>query len=296
MQAKGVLRLAVTALALGAVVLAIGPAALGGALAGAHSGWAGLAAALLSAQIVLSALRWRLTAAALGLPIPRGHAIGEYYLSVLGNSVLPGGVLGDVGRIARARAGAGLARAAETVVLERVAGQGVLAMAAAFGAVAWAWPARSALVGAVALLGVLMALGLWLRRPGRGAGRLSRLRGRVHLVWGQAGMRAPQAALSLAILACNLGGFWAAAAAVGVILEPAAALLLLPLTLAAMLIPLTVAGWGLREGAAAALWPIAGVAPELAVAASVVFGVAALVAALPGLVALGTAQRHMGSQ
>jgi hypothetical protein len=64
------------------------------------------------------------------------------------------------------------------------------------------------------------------------------------------------------------------------------ALFLLPLTLAAMLIPLTIAGWGLREGAAAALWPLAGIAPEAAVAASVVFGIAALAAALPGVAAL----------
>jgi len=280
MRARALLRLIVTLAALAAVVLAIGPGAVLGAVRGADPGWVALAVALLSAQIVLSALRWRLTAGALGLPIPARRAVLEYYLSVLGNSLLPGGILGDLGRIARARGDAGLKRAAETVVMERLAGQVVLAIAAALGAIWWLWPQPGALAGAGALalgLGALVAL---VGRPGAG------LRGRVHLAWGQAGMRGPQAGLSLAILACNLGGFWAAAQAVGVGLSAPEALFLLPLTLAAMLIPLTIAGWGLREGAAAALWPLAGIAPEAAVAASVVFGIAALAAALPGVAAL----------
>jgi len=58
---------------------------------------------------------------------------------------------------------------------------------------------------------------------------------------------------------------------------------LVPLTLVAMLLPISVGGWGLREGAAAVLWPIAGFSAEAGVAASIAFGLAALAAALPGL-------------
>ncbi len=283
---RGALRLCVTIAALGLIVLAIGPAAVGGALAGADMVWAGAAVALLSGQIALSALRWRLTAGALGFAIPRSVALREYYLSVLGNSVLPGGVLGDVGRIARLGPAAGLGLAAQTVVLERLAGQVMIALAVALGAVAWAWPAPGAMAGGAALgVGVLLLAG-WLMRPPNGAGRAARLRGQVHLAWGVAGVRERQAVLSIAILMCNLGGFWAAARAVGLELDPLAALFVLPLTLAAMLVPVSVAGWGLREGAAAALWPLAGAEPQTAVAASVVFGLSALVAALPGLLAL----------
>lgn len=72
----------------------------------AHAGW--LAAAL--AGLILSTLsmahRWQMTARRLGLPMPYLLALREYYLSQFLNSVLPGGVLGDVGRAIRARGGA----------------------------------------------------------------------------------------------------------------------------------------------------------------------------------------------
>jgi len=57
---------------------------------------------------------------------------------------------------------------------------------------------------------------------------------------------------------------------------------LIPLILTAMLIPLSVAGWGWREGAAAALFPLAGAAPDAGLAASAAFGALMLAAAMPG--------------
>ena len=61
-----------------------------------------------------------------------------------------------------------------------------------------------------------------------------------------------------------------------------AVLTLVPLVLLTMLIPITISGWGLREGAAAALLPVAGAAASASLAASVTFGLVALVAVLPG--------------
>ncbi|MGJ8611800.1 MAG: lysylphosphatidylglycerol synthase transmembrane domain-containing protein, partial [Octadecabacter sp.] len=55
----------------------------------------------LTLQTVLSAIRWRITAAQLGLKIPLGVAIREYYLSQLINQVVPGGVVGDASRAVR---------------------------------------------------------------------------------------------------------------------------------------------------------------------------------------------------
>ncbi|MEM6761226.1 MAG: hypothetical protein AAF601_17275 [Pseudomonadota bacterium] len=51
--------------------------------------------------------------------------------------------------------------------------------------------------------------------------------------------------------------------------------------LIAMLSPLSVGGWGWREGAAAALFPLIGEAPSAGVAAGVAYGATVLVAALP---------------
>jgi glycosyltransferase 2 family protein len=63
-------------------------------------------------------------------------------------------------------------------------------------------------------------------------------------------------------------------------------LALVPIILFAMLVPLSVSGWGLREGAAAALFPVAGATAAEGFATSVAFGLAFLVAVLPGAVPL----------
>ncbi|MBD3766253.1 MAG: flippase-like domain-containing protein, partial [Rhodobacterales bacterium] len=67
-------------------------------LAGADPGWllAGLAA--LTLQTVLSALRWRLTAAQFGIRLGAAEALREYYLAQIVNQLLPGGVVGDAAR------------------------------------------------------------------------------------------------------------------------------------------------------------------------------------------------------
>lgn len=54
------------------------------------------------------------------------------------------------------------------------------------------------------------------------------------------------------------------------------------LLLLAMIIPVTVAGWGVREGAAAVLWPLAGLPAEQGVALSVGYGLTIFLSSLPG--------------
>jgi hypothetical protein len=51
-----------------------------------------------------------------------------------------------------------------------------------------------------------------------------------------------------------------------------------------MLIPLSISGWGFREGAAAALLPLAGATASGGLASSVAFGLTFIAAVLPGLV------------
>jgi hypothetical protein len=55
------------------------------------------------------------------------------------------------------------------------------------------------------------------------------------------------------------------------------------MVLFAMLLPISIAGWGLREGAAVILLPIAGFSATEGLAASVTFGLVSLVAVIPGL-------------
>lgn len=252
--------------------------------------WLAVAVMLLSAQIITSAARWQITAQALGLTLGSRAALREYYLSVLGNTVLPGGVVGDVGRAVRLRHQAGIGRATQSVVIERLAGQIALFAIMALGAVVWFWPSPAAMTGAAVLCILGMGVVMLLRRNAPDApapaGRLMRGLRLLRTAWGGRGVWPRQLGLSVLILACNIGGFWAAAQAIGLPLSVGAAIFVIPLTLGAMLVPVSINGWGLREGAAAAIWPIAGPAATEAVAASIVFGVAVLLAALPGLYAL----------
>ena len=205
-----------------------GPAALR-QLAGADPGWLGGALLALTAQTILSAWRWRLTARGLGQSIPPGRALSEYYLAQILNQTLPGGMLGDAGRAVRARAEAGLRRAAEAVVLERLAGQaGLLALMLAGILLAVLLPGGPALpapvlatAGALFLIAISLAAAIGLRQS---IGRA--LVGRHVLP--------AQITLSLGTAAANLLAFDFCARATGTVLGPVATLALVPLVLFTM--------------------------------------------------------------
>lgn len=88
------------------------------------------------------------------------------------------------------------------------------------------------------------------------------------------------------ILGGNLATFVVAARVAGV---SAPTVLLVPLTLLsllAMVLPLSIAGWGPREGVAAAAFAAAGLTASQGLAAAVVYGVLTLAATLPGAAVL----------
>ena len=78
----------------------------------------------------------------------------------------------------------------------------------------------------------------------------------------------------------------AAARAVGVETPMPILLPLVAPVLMAMLVPMTVAGWGARAGAAAALWAAVGLPGAEGVAVSVAYGLLVLFASVPGAVVL----------
>ncbi len=264
-------------------------------LAGADPGLLLLAFATLSLQTVLSALRWRLTAGQFGITLNKRTALREYYLSQVVNQTLPGGFLGDAGRAVRARAQAGLLASGQAVVFERLAGQIAIfvLLAVAFfttlalpGGLDWpGWLLPS--VAVFVLGGMALPVGLWGAAqvmPGRAGRGLVTLGRGFMTALAAPSVRWRQLALSLGTALCNVTAFGFCAQAIGADLPLAAALTLVPLILFAMIIPLSVSGWGLREGAAAALFPVAGAAASEGLAASVAFGLVFLVAVLPGVV------------
>jgi uncharacterized membrane protein YbhN (UPF0104 family) len=271
------------------------PAAVLSRLADLHPGWA-VAALLVSViQVVGSAWRWRYIAGRLGQEFPLGWAVGEYYRATLLNQVLPGGVAGDVSRAWRhAGPGGGGGKAVSAVVLDRLSGQAVMTVVAALSGLALVRVAPgSGMVGAgvvgatlllLVLAGPLLIRGL-LRLP-----PVARVAAdaRVALL----GPALPvQLSTSLAVVASYLIVFVMAARSVGVETPLPTLLPLVAPVLVTMLLPVTVAGWGLREGAAAALWHSVGLTPADGVAVSVAYGGLVLVSSLPGLLLLGVSPR-----
>lgn len=261
-------------------------------------GW--LVAALLAAQvqIVLSALRWQLTARSIGMPLPFGRALAEYYLSGAINMTVPGGVLGDGVRAIRSREINGFEAAAHAVLIERLAGQLALAVVLAAGLLLSGISTLQQVgVFAVALVTVGAILGPRLGRvlPMQDVPDVvGRFLSSIRQSWFGPRIGMTQMLLSLLIVAANLASFSFAAAATGSILGLVEVLYTVPLILFAMLIPFSIAGWGYREGAAAAIFPLIGATAAAGVSASVIFGAVILVANLPGLFVLMRRKKGTG--
>lgn len=261
------------------------------------TGWALLALALTLPPLLLSAWRWRLTARLLDLTLSWHRAVREYYLALFLNQLLPGGVAGDAARAWRHSKASGRQGSAwRAVIIERASGQ--MAMVLLTLLVVGLSPlwhdvlgeALSRLfspgwfVGAIALA---LALGVVVRRLiRRPPAFLEGLGADLHRsllassVWPKHLLGSLLVVISYALV------FVCAARAIGVPLPVTTLLALVPPVLLAMLIPVSVAGWGVREGAAAFFWGLAGLPPAQGVAVSMAYGVLVLVAALPGAICL----------
>ncbi len=256
---------------------------------------------------VFSAWRWCLVARALGIRLPLGAAVADYYRALFLNAALPGGVLGDVHRAVRHGRDAGdVGRGVRAVVLERAAGQVVLAavglgilltrpsLAVAetrhlAGRLAAAPGAMAVLAAVCALMVVAVVAVVRLR----GRSRTSRWRRAVRAALGEArrGLLArgswPGVALSsVAVLAGHLGTFLLAARAAGSSAPLAELLPLMVLALLAMVLPLNVGGWGPREGVTAWAFGAAGLGAAQGLTVAVIYGVLTFAASLPGFAVL----------
>lgn len=242
---------------------------------------------------VLSAWRWQLVARGLGIRLPLGAAVADYYRALFLNAALPGGVLGDVHRAVRHGQSAGdMARGVRAVVLERVAGQAALAMIGGTALLTLPSPVRDdarsfalpALFVAAGALAVVLAVRMNRAPSRRGARRTGIVEARRALLSRRNG---PGVALSsVVVLAGHLAMFVVAARVAG---SGAPVPVLLPIAVLALLamgLPLNVGGFGPREGATAWAFGAAGLGASTGLAVAVVYGVLSFVAALPGALVL----------
>jgi hypothetical protein len=226
--------------------------------------WPAVVAAitLTALTTVCSAWRWRVVARALGVGIGLPAAICAYYRSLFLNSVLIGGVVGDVHRaVTHGRRAGDVPRGLRPVLPYVLAGLAGVAGAA----------------GCVALV---------VRRVARGRSRLTRaaqavsddLRHRLLApeVW-------PQLVLSsLLVVAGHTATFVIAARVAGSTAPLGELLALLMVVQVAVVIPLSIGGWGLREGAAAWAFGAAGLGAATGVTIAILYAVLMLAAVSPG--------------
>ncbi len=282
------LRLAGGSAILALLVWRLGPGSFIAGVLTVDAGTLVIGALIAVPTTVCCAWRWRLVARALGVGIALPTATTACYRSQFLNTVLPGGVLGDVLRgLRHGRAAADTARSLRTVAWERGIGNAVLVALAVPVLLLAASPVRAGVLAVLALLVVvvlaaLVVVVLAALVAGRRGGVLgSELRTLLaHRTW--PGLAAVSA---LAVLG-HVATLLVAARAAGATAPMTQLVPLVLVVLLSMGVPLNVAGWGPREGVAAWAFAAAGLGAHLGVAVAVVYGVMAFVGGLPGLVVL----------
>lgn len=251
-----------------------------------------LAATLIAVPTtVCCAWRWQLVSRALGSELSLRPAIASYYRSQFLNTVLPGGVLGDIQRAARrGRETGALGHAARVVVWERSAGQVVQVALTILVLLAMPSPVRSSVPGAaLAAMTFAVAVVLLLRAlPDRSSSPAAAVVGALTADL-RAGLLSSRAwpgvvVASTVVVAGHAATFMIAAQAAG---TGASVRELLPLTLLVLLVttlPMSVAGWGPREAGATGVFAMAGLGAAQGLSTAVMYGALVIVATSPGAV------------
>jgi glycosyltransferase 2 family protein len=258
-----------------------------------------LGAGIAVVTTVACAWRWHLVANGMGVAIRMRPAIWSYYRAQFLNTVLPGGVLGDVHRgVLHGHSAGDRSRTLRAVAWERFAGQVVhvvLAMVVLLllsSPVPRVLPAVTALLAAVLVIGASVARRTWRMRTSRLGRVLRAVRDEIRV--GLLLRRSwPGVTLASAVAVTgHVATYLVAARAVGV---TAPLVTLLPLAVLVLLgagLPLNLAGWGPREGMAAWAFAAAGIGAGQGVATAVAYGAMVLVANLPGAVVLMVTVLH----
>lgn len=247
----------------------------------------GAAVVLAAIATAAAAWRWQLIARRLGVGLGWPTAVGMYYQSQFLNTVLPGGVIGDVQRaVGHGRRADSVGMAARAVAVERTVGQVVqlgiaVVIVMLFGAEfeGVLFPAIGAILVVLAVAAIAAAwASIRVRRV---------LRHEVDEL--RAGLGSPAVAIqavaaSVVVVCCHVATFAVATFAVGLDVPPLRLLTLAIVVLLAASIPFNIGGWGPREGVAGWAFAVAGLGAAAGVSAATLFGVLAILSVAPGVI------------
>ena len=263
--------------------------------------------ALIFLQFTMGIWRWRIIIAQFGESLPVRQAVRFFVEGQFFNQALPSTVGGDGVRMFRVfRSGLRLETAVNGVILDRVVGLASLILLVALAqplfydriddsAARWAFTGIFA-AAAAAIIGLLFMARLpekWHRWAiVRGIVALSRAARQAFL---RPAVLAPVVAVSLIGHTLVIGVFFTIAMGLGLAVTFVDCFTLVPAVLLLATVPISIAGWGLREGAMVAAFSLIGVPGGGAAALSILFGLALVLASLPGgLLWLMSAERPVG--
>ena len=254
------------------------------------SPWTILAAVALAAVATAAAAwRWRMVSTGFGLPLAWGDAFTAYYRSQFVNTVLPGGVLGDVQRAyVHGSDHDRLDLAARAVAAERIAGQLVqivltlaillpLGLTSPLAPLAW-------LSGGIVVLALVAVAAVAFSRRGRSLlGREYRL---LRPVVSRPLTLLAITGASVVVVAAHAATFVVAGLAAGVHAGVAELALVALIVLGGAATASRGPHPPMLSGIAAAAFALAGLGAAAGVAVSTAFGVLTVVAVVPGAIAL----------
>lgn len=241
----------------------------------------------------VAAVRWYLIMQKIGFSNPLSFYLKSYFKGAFFNQGLPTSIGGDGLRILDTARGGRTEEAVHGVFIDRIIGLAGLLLLN-FAALLYnhaILPPRITLL----LLGVLLLMltGLvvlfFLRKisflsQGRIIGQLGRLSERYFQVYATPLSAAVQVCLSIASHLLAMSAFFILGRAMGLTYPLSVYLVLVPPVTLLIILPISLAGWGIREGAMVGFFLLIGADKTKVVSFSLLYGVTALVASLPGLV------------
>ncbi|NJN47132.1 MAG: flippase-like domain-containing protein [Candidatus Competibacteraceae bacterium] len=255
-----------------------------------------LALAMSSATLLLIlqgpvlAWRWSRIADQLRHPLRFSQSTRITFVGLFFNQTLPTSIGGDAIRIWIAhQEGMPFRHAANSVLLERLSGLLTLVLILT-SALPLIWPdiahlsVRFLFLAALPL--ALIGIGaLWWSAGLRHSKKLNpiiMLAKDMRCILSSPGLTVELLTLGVLSNLLAIGGMYAFGVTVGMSLTAGQYLGLIPAVILCTVVPVTIAGWGLREGVMVVLLGSAGVSTEMGLLVSILFGLALLLAALPG--------------
>ncbi len=263
-------------------------------MAGLSPGAAILAVGLLLAHCFVAGWRWRIVMRLFGPVLPVGAAIRLFLEGYFFNNALPSTIGGDGVRIWRARnLGLPLGASINGVLLDRVTGlTGLFILVAAGQPLLYARigdPATRLAFAAILLAGIAGIAFLILARhipkrliPARLHDGIDKLSEATHAAYLRPAISLPVLGLSVVVHGLIVLSVHVIAVGIGLDVGLFESLVLVPAVILLSTVPVSIGGWGLREGLMVVALGLAGVPADAALTVSVLFGLAQIVAGLPG--------------